>query len=179
MRLRRSLKASLMKPSIVLYAAIAALLAWPSVYAAEATATPADLTFVGKVSEGGMYEVEAGELAEAKAGAQDIRDFATMEVHDHTLVGDKLKSISSSERIALPTKLNPEFQGKLDHLKTLSGPSFDRAYLSEMATLHATDGAAFAKEGEDGGSAAFRSFGKETHVIVQRHIGAINAAPAA
>ena len=76
----------------------------------------------------------------------------------------------------MPASLNGEFQGKLDHLKTLSGPAFDAAYMREMATLHAGDGAAFAKEAQSGGSAGFRAFGGETHLIVARHIGAIHGA---
>ena len=143
---------------------------------AAATATPADRAFVAKVSQGGMFEVQAGQLASQKALAQDVRDFAVMEVHDHTLVGDKLKTLSTQAGIAIPSTLDAKFQGQLDHLKTLSGPAFDMAYMDEMATLHAGDGAAFAKAASDGGSPGFRAFGAETHKIVQRHIGAIHAA---
>ena len=142
-----------------------------------ATATSVDRAVVAKVSVGGMFEVQAGELAESRASAQNVKDFAVMEVHDHTLVGAKLKAIMTAEGIVLPTHLNPQFQGQLDTLKTLSGTAFDAQYMSDMATLHPMDGAAFAKESTDGGSAAFRAFGAETHLIVQRHIGAIQAAP--
>ena len=143
-----------------------------------ATATSADRAFVAKVSQGGMFEVAAGKLAETKGSTQDVRDFATAEVHDHTLVGNKLKAISSSEGVAISATPNAEFAGKLSHLSGLSGKAFDAAYLSEMATLHDGDGAAFAKEAGDGGSPAYRAFGAETHRIVQRHIGAIHAVPA-
>jgi putative membrane protein len=142
-----------------------------------ATATPIDSAFVAKVSQGGMFEVEAGKLAAERGSTQDIRDFGAMEVHDHQLVGAKLMAISSSEGLMFPSNLNPEFQGKLGHLMTLSGPAFDVAYMTEMSTLHAGDGAAFDKESADGGSPAYRAFGAETHVIVQRHIGAIDGAP--
>jgi putative membrane protein len=141
------------------------------------SAGPNDRAFVAKVSQGGMFEVAAGRLAGQMGSAQDIRDFGVMEVHDHTLVGNKLKSISKSEGLSFPSNLNAEFQGKLDHLKTLSGPAFDAAYMAEMSSLHAADGAAFAKESADGGSVAYRAFGAETHMIVERHIGAIHAAP--
>ena len=145
--------------------------------ATAAVPTAADRAFVAKVSQGGMFEVSAGKLAESKGSTQDIRDFATAEVHDHTLVGGKLKAISASEGIAISPTPNAEFAGKLSHLQGLSGTAFDAAYLSEMASLHAADGAAFAKEANEGGSAAYRAFGAETHRIVQRHIGAINGAP--
>ena len=141
-----------------------------------AAATPADRQFVGKVSQGGMFEVAAGKLATTKGSTQDIRDFATMEVHDHMLVGDKLKAISTSEGIAIAPSLNAEFSAKMTKLSALSGPAFDAVYMREMATLHDGDGAAFAKEGAGGGSPAFRALGMETHKIVQRHIGAIHGA---
>ncbi len=145
--------------------------------AAATAATPADRAFVAKVSQGGMYEVAAGRLAEAKASAQDVRDFAAAEVHDHALVGDKLKAISAGEGVAVASAPTPEFAAKLSRLHGLSGTAFDRAYLADMAALHDADGAAFAKEATGGGSAAYRAFGAETHRIVQRHIGAIHGAP--
>lgn len=142
-----------------------------------ATATPADRAFVAKVSQGGMFEVAAGKLAQTRGSTQDVRNFGTTEVHDHTLVGDKLKAISASEGIAVASSPNAEFAGKLSRLASLSGTAFDKAYLTEMATLHDGDGAAFAKRAGNGGSAAFRAFGTESHRIVQRHIGAIRGAP--
>lgn len=143
-----------------------------------ATATPADRAFVAKVSQGGMFEVAAGKLAETKGSTQDVRDFATAEVHDHMLVGDKLKALSSSEGVPISSTPNAEFAGKLSHLSSLSGKAFDAEYMMEMATLHDGDGAAFAKEAVGGGSPAYRAFGSETHRIVQRHIGAIRAVSA-
>ena len=142
-----------------------------------ASATPSDRAFVAKVSQGGMFEVAAGKLAESRGSTQDVRDFAAMEVHDHTLVGNRLQAISSSEGLAIDPAPNAEFKGKLAHLASLTGRAFDAAYLGDMAALHDADGAAFAKEAGDGGSPAYRAFGMETHRIVQRHIGAIHGAP--
>ena len=157
--------------------AVLATLAAATPALAAPMATPADKAFVAKVSQGGMFEVAAGRLAAQQGSTQDIRDFAAMEVHDHTLVGDKLTAIAQSEGLSFATTPNAEFQAKMDRLKSLKGRAFDSTYMGEMATLHAADGAAFEKESRDGGSAAFRAFGAETHVIVQRHIGAIHAAP--
>ena len=131
---------------------------------------------MAKVSQGGMFEVEAGKLADQKGSTPDIRDFGAMEAHDHTPVGDKLKAVAAHEGISFGADLNPEFAGKLAHLRSLSGPAFDAAYMDQMSAIHAGDGAAFAKEAKEGGSAGFRAFAAETHVIVQRHIGAIHAA---
>ena len=147
---------------------------WAVLGIAAVAATPADRAFVAKVGQGGMFEVEAGRLASDKASTADVRDFAVMEVHDHSGVGDRLKAVSAGEKVEVPAKLNPMFQAKLDRLRGLSGPAFDAAYMQEMSSLHAADGAAFAQEAK-GGSGGYRAFAEETHRIVARHIGAIHA----
>ena len=158
--------------TVLLATAFAALLATPAL----AAGTAQDRTFAQNVGPGGMFEVEAGRLAETRAVAPDVRDFAVMEVHDHTLVGDRLKAISAKESVPVPPGLTPEFQAQLDKLKTLSGPAFDAQYMHDMAVLHPKDDASFGQEGRLGGSAEYRTFGKETYKIVARHIGAIQAA---
>lgn len=157
---------------------VAAALALASVGAAHAAPASVDQAFVAKVSQGGMYEVEASKLAESKAAAQDVKDFAIAEVHDHTLVGDKLKVVSTKANIAVDGKLNADFSAKLSHLHELSGHAFDVAYMESMADIHAKDGAAFAKEAADSPNADYKAFAAETHTIVLRHIGAIKGAPA-
>ncbi len=135
----------------------------------------ADRSFVAAVSQGGMFEVEAGALGATQGGLQDIKDQGVTEQHDHQLVGDKLKSIASSVGLHFPAALNAAFQKKLDELKAASGPAFDALYLRDMEDIHAKDGAAFAKEAAGGTNPDLRSFAAETHRIVLRHIGELKA----
>nr|WP_321983585.1 DUF4142 domain-containing protein [uncultured Lichenicoccus sp.] len=138
-------------------------------------ASPTDEAFVAKVSQGGMFEVKLGQVAADQGSSQDIRDQGNTEQHDHMLVGDKLKSIASGIGITFPATLNAQFQGKLDHLKSLLGSAFDGAYLRAMEDIHAKDGAAFAKEAAHGSDAKLRAFAAETHRIVERHVGELKA----
>jgi putative membrane protein len=133
-----------------------------------------DKAFVAKVSQGGRYEVEASQIALTKAVAQDVKDLANTEVHDHELVNRKLKAISAEKHVPIAPALNAEFSAKLAHLRTLSGAEFDSAYLSEMAVIHDKDEKLFAQEAGDGGAAAYKAFAAETDLIVKRHIGALH-----
>ncbi len=135
----------------------------------------ADRSFVATVSQGGLFEVKAGQLGEAQGATQDIRDQGNTEAHDHRLVGDTLKSIATAADIEVGDTLNAQFQKKLDALKALSGEAFDAAYLREMEDIHAKDGAAFAKEAESGSNPKLKAFAAETHRIVERHIGELKA----
>jgi putative membrane protein len=144
---------------------------------AEPELSAADRTFVAKVSQGGMFEVEASKVAERKAVEQDVVDVGFTEVHDHLLVGAKLKSTAASLGIAFPSELNAAFTKRLDRLKALSGRAFDDAYIMEMDSIHATDVAAFAAEAANGTNPALKAFAAETVLIVKRHIGALHAIP--
>jgi putative membrane protein len=145
-----------------------------SSYAAEA-ASPADKAFVAKVSQGGMFEVALGKLAADKGATQEIKDNGVAEAHDHELVGAKLKSVASDAEIEFSSKLNEEFQGKLDKLSGLSGNAFDEAYVKAMEEVHKVDGGLFAEEAKEGGTSGFKAFAAETHSIVEMHIGALRA----
>ena len=135
----------------------------------------ADKTFVAKVSQGGMYEVELGKVAEKQGATQDIRDQGNTEAHDHTLVGDKLKGIVTGAGMDFPSKLDAEFQARLDKISALKDEAFDTAYVEDMKKIHAADGAAFAKEAKSGTNPDLKAFAAETHRIVERHIGELDA----
>lgn len=158
------------------YALAAMLAAAPlvTVHAAEPV-SDADRAFVAMVSQGGMFEVAAGQLGTGQAHRQDIKDQANTEAHDHKGVGDRLKEAAKDAGITFPETLNPQFQKKLDALKALSGVAFDTAYLREMEDIHAKDGSAFANEAKGGTNPKLRAFAAETHRIVERHIGELKA----
>ena len=155
-------------------AASLSLAAVPTAHAADPF-SEADKAFVAKVSQGGMYEVELGKLAETKATTQDLKDQANTEDHDHQLVGGKLKAILEKNGMTFPTALNAEFQARLDKMGALSGEKFDEVYVEDMKTIHDADGAAFAKEAKEGTNEDLKAFAAETHRIVERHLGELEA----
>jgi putative membrane protein len=120
-----------------------------------------------------MYEVEASKIAEQKATAQNVKDLAIMEVHDHDLVNQELRKIAASEGTDVPPQLNAAFQQRLAQLQSNSGTTFDAVYVNDMAQIHDIDEKLFAREAVEG-SSDFKLFAADTDVIVKRHIGAIH-----
>ncbi len=141
--------------------------------AAFADASAADKAFVAKVSQGGMYEVEASQVAATRAQAPDVKDLALTEVHDHTGVGSNLKKLCTGSGIPVSATLNPEFSARLAKLKSASPSGFDAAYIADMQSIHDKDEKLFAQEANDG-SASFQPFAHQTDLIVKRHIGALH-----
>ena len=154
-------------PTLLLLSLSAALAAAP--------ASENDKAFVAKVSQGGAYEVAASQFALTHAKGQDVIDLAAAEVHDHALVGSKLKRISAASGLPIAPALNAEFSDRLARLKEAAGQNFDQVYIEDMKSIHAKDEALFAQEAKDG-SGAFQQFAAETDLIVKRHIGALNGA---
>jgi putative membrane protein len=154
--------------------AIIALAAFSAARAAEPF-SDADKAFVGKVSQGGMYEVELAKVAETKATTQDLKDQATTEEHDHQLVGGKLKAIMQENGMEFPKALNAEFQARLDKISALPADKFDSAYVTDMVKIHDADGAAFKQESTGGSNPDLKAFAAETYRIVQRHLGELHA----
>lgn len=143
--------------------------------AAIAAADPSvDSVFVGTVSQGGRYEVEASTLALRRATAADVKDLAAAEVHDHELVNAKLKRLADGAGIRIAPLLNTTFQQRLAILRASAPADFDKAFIADMKQIHDKDEKLFAKEAEEG-SAAFKPFAHQTDLIVKRHIGALSA----
>ena len=138
-------------------------------------ASAADTVFVGKVSQGGAYEVEASRLAEQNGSTPRVKQLAVTEVHDHEQVNAELKTIAARTGVPVAPVLNQEFQQRLAKLKSESGSAFDSAYLADMAQIHDKDEKLFAQEAVDG-SAAWKPFAGKTDGIVKRHIAALKAA---
>jgi len=160
-----------------LLALIAGAVLISSAVPASAATSDADRAFVAMVSQGGMFEVQAGQLAALRGSNPNIRDQGTEEEHDHMLVGDNLTRAAATAGIPFATTPNAMFKQKFAALAALNGTAFDNAFVAVMKDIHAKDGAAFAKEAASGTNPALRKFAATTHPIVLRHIGGLNAMP--
>jgi putative membrane protein len=136
-------------------------------------ASQADRDFVAKVSQGGMYEVEAGKVAAARGTTPVVRNFGVLEAHDHEGVGANLKRISGAAGVTFSSTLNPEFSARLAKLKAVSAEQFDAYYWDDMKQIHNKDHGLFVQETNQG-SASYHQFAHETAVLVAAHLGWLN-----
>jgi putative membrane protein len=145
------------------------LLAGAPVLAAP-SASPADQAFVGKVSQGGLYEVEAGKVAALKGTSPFIKDFGLLESQDHEGVNSELKKIAGMTGVTITPGLNAEFAQRLSKLKAVPAAQFDSYYLTDMKQIHNNDEGLFVQEAQ-GGSAPYKTFAHQTAVLVKAHLG--------
>jgi putative membrane protein len=130
----------------------------------------ADKTFVTKAAQGGMAEVQLGQLATEKAQSDDVKKFGQRMVDDHSKANDQLKSIASQKGVTLPTDLSAKDKAEKDRLSKLSGEQFDKAYMKAMVKDHKTDVAEFQKEANSGKDSDVKNFASQTLPTLQDHL---------
>ncbi|ABF40072.1 outer membrane protein [Candidatus Koribacter versatilis Ellin345] len=138
---------------------------------ASSSASPkADHAFVMKAAQGGLAEVQLGQLAAQKASNPDVKAFGQKMVDDHTKANDQLKDIASKNNIAIPTEMSTKDKGEYDRFSKLSGDAFDKAYISHMVVDHKKDIAEFKKEANSGKDDAVKNFTQQTLPTLQDHL---------
>ena len=130
----------------------------------------ADKEFVQKAAIGGMAEVQMGKLAQQKAGSEQVKQFGSRMVEDHSKANDELKQVASNKGLTLPTDLDAKHKSKVAKLEKLSGAQFDRAYMDEMVDDHKHDVSDFEKQSKSGHDADIKAFASKTLPTLQEHL---------
>lgn len=152
-----------------LIAATASLAFAAGAMAAEAL-SHRDVKFVQEAAEGGLAEVQLGQLAQQKAVHAEVQDFAKKMVDDHTKANEKLKSIAQENGVQLPDRLNRKHQKLLDELQKLTGGDFDREYMEHMVRDHKKDVKDFRKEAKSKDDSAVKTFAANTLPVLEGHL---------
>lgn len=107
-----------------------------------------DKMFVRNAVEGGLAQVQFGQLAAQKGGSDDVKALGQQMVEDHTALNKDLEGLAESMGVMLPKHINKDDQAELDKLNGLSGDAFDTEYLTMMVKNHHHDLRGFRVEAE-------------------------------
>lgn len=138
-----------------------------------------DAKFYKSAAEGGIAEVELGNLAQKKSENSSVKDFGAMMVSDHSAANDKLKSIASSKDVKLPTSPSVGQMATKTKLEVLSGKTFDNSYIKSMIKDHEETIAMFKREIAEGQDADAKAFATKTLPTLQGHLKKIESIAAA
>jgi putative membrane protein len=132
-------------------------------------ATP-DESFYKDAAEGGLAEVAAGQLAQSKASAQDVKDFAAMMVKDHSAANAKLKRIATTKGVELPTEPGIKHKAMKKKMEMKSGSGFDQDYIEGQINDHKATVDLLQKEIDKGQDSEAKAFATETLPVVRQHL---------
>jgi putative membrane protein len=142
----------------------------------DATATPngqpspADKMFVKNALEGGMAEVQLGQLALQKSNNDDVKQFAQRMVTDHTKMGDQMKPIAQQIGVKLPDAPSKKDQATIAKLQALNGDAFDKAYMKDMVKDHKADLNDFKTEASSGSAPAVKNAASQGAQVISQHL---------
>jgi len=132
--------------------------------------TMADQTFLKKAAQGGMAEVELGQLAVQKASSDQVKQFGQRMVDDHSKANDQPKQLAQQEHVKLPTQPSAKDKATKAKLENLSGKEFDEAYMSDMLKDHKKDVAEFERESKNAKDPAVKDFAEQTLPTLREHL---------
>ena len=122
------------------------------------TDSPAD--FVKEAAQGGMAEVELGQLASKNAQDPEVKKFGQMMVTDHGKANAELKTLAGKKNWTMPTDIGSH-KSTMDKLQGLKGADFDKAYVDEMVSDHEKDLKAFQQQGQSQGGRQREESGRD------------------
>jgi putative membrane protein len=138
-------------------------------------AKSSDAKFAMKAAQGGMAEVQLGQLAAQKASNPDVKAFGQQMVDDHSKANDELKSVAAKENMTLPSTLDAKDQALMTKLQGMSGADFDRTYVKAMVKDHQEDVKEFQKEADKGKDPQIKNFASQTLPVLQQHLSKIQS----
>ena len=131
---------------------------------------PDDKEFISKAGGGGLAEVQLGNLALQKASSADVKAFAQRMVADHSKANDELRELATAKGVALPTELSGDHKAAFDHLTSLSGKEFDKAYMTHMVEDHEKDVAEFDKASTSSQDSDLKAWAGKTLPTLKQHL---------
>lgn len=137
-------------------------------FAAHAEASKKDQEFMTKAAAGGLYEVQAGNLAQEKGRTPTVKAFGEMLIKDHSAANEELKALASAKGVTLPAALPADKKKRLD--KIASAKDFDKEFVDEVGLDdHKKDIQLFEKASKDADDADVKAFATKTLPTLKAH----------
>ncbi|MBV8116184.1 MAG: DUF4142 domain-containing protein [Silvibacterium sp.] len=129
-----------------------------------------DKAFVRKAMEGGLAEVQLGQLASEKASSDDVKQFGQKMVSDHTKLNEQMQPVAHQLGVNLPTQLSKKDQETKARLQSLSGTAFDNEYIKCMLKDHKKDAAEFKEEAQHTQNPGVQQAAQQGSQVIDQHL---------
>ncbi|OUL18648.1 DUF4142 domain-containing protein [Nostoc sp. 106C] len=137
---------------------------------AQPTLSSADRQFVTEAAQGGLAEVQLGQLASQRGASNAVKQFGQRMVQDHSQANNQLQQLATQKGMTLPTGIGNENEKVRQQLSKLSGTSFDRQYMNHMVQDHVKDVSLYQRQAQQGQNPDLKAFAAQTLPILQQHL---------
>ncbi|NEQ21320.1 MAG: DUF4142 domain-containing protein [Microcoleus sp. SIO2G3] len=130
-----------------------------------------DRQFVIDAAQGGMAEVQLGQLALERSRNPEVKQFARQMVQEHTRANERLMRLATQKGITPPTTPGPKYEAAMNRLMQLSGEAFDQAYMNEAGVNgHLESAAVYQRQAALGQDPDLKAFAATILPRVQGHL---------
>ena len=150
--------------------AAAGLIGFAAGAASAAQLSQQDQNFVKQAAQGGLEEIQSGQMAEQKGASQAIKQLGQTLVTDHTMMNEQLKQIAQQQGFTLPQSLSQDDRQEMQQLRNASGQQFDRQFADEQIEDHQKMIQVLQKEAQTTQDPALREFAQSGIPVMQKHL---------
>lgn len=129
-----------------------------------------DYKFMSEAAQGGMAEVQLGQIARDRASDPSVKQFADKMVKEHSDANQQLTQLASQKGATLPADIPAAEKRETDHLLKLSGSEFDRAYMKRMLRDHKEDVKEFQHEVKKASDPDVQNWATKTLPTLEDHL---------
>ena len=129
-----------------------------------------DRIFVRKAMQGGMAEIQLGQLTLQKSNNDQVKQFAQHMIDDHTKLNDQMKPVAQQLGVDVPNQISKKDQKLMAKLQALSGPAYDQAYIQDMVKDHKADLNDFQTEASSGSDPTVKDAAAQSSKLIAQHL---------
>ena len=100
------------------------------------TAAPSDQDkhFLQEIAQDSNYEIKTSQLALQKSKSEDIKQYATMVIHDHMQLKQQIRAAGAAAKVTptSPSSMSVSDRAAVAKLEILSSDTFDQSYIKSL-----------------------------------------------
>jgi len=129
-----------------------------------------DKMFVRNAMQGGMAEVQLGQLTLQKSNNDQVKQFAQRMIDDHTKLNDQMKPVAQQLGVPVPAQVSKKDKATMAKLQGLSGTAYDQAYIQDMVKDHKKDLSDFQMEASSGQDQTVKDAANQGSQVISQHL---------
>ena len=133
-----------------------------------------DRNFINQAAQLGMLEVQLGQLAMQRGSSNTVKQYGQRMVNEHTQANQQLMQLSSQKGVTPSTNLDNQHKAAINRISSLSGKSFDNAYMEEMINSHNQAIALFQAQSQQGQDPDLKAWATKLVPNLQAHLQMAN-----
>ncbi len=139
-----------------------------------------DRKFIEEAASGGMFEVQAAQLAASKATDPQVKSYASMLVDHHTAANNELVKLANAKGVELPAAPKRALRNDIEKLGKKNGTEFDRDFVREVGIkAHEKDIKMFEDASKDVKDPELKGFVDKTLPVLREHLAQAKKLPQA